>query len=278
MSDQNRYKNPQGTWIPDVSTPDPSAQDAGEDFDFVDQTRPQTFKSILKKPLTIAATLLTIGVIGVIVWLEGGKVYVELPPPEVTYELLPNKGLTEGVPIAVKINDVSIFKISDPVAGGGGALRAKEIVTNVEGAVQDLLDQPGRNITIDESGEMPAIIQSLPDGTGKRLIVQLTEGDVTVSEQNDAKWLARTWAERLTDSLKVFVFAEAPQFTDGSEFGAALTTLFLESKGERGAISGASIGDAFEGLSEEQRFALADFPIPVREEEGEGQIIEAAIQ
>ena len=275
MSDTNRYKNPHGAWIPDVSSRPPSAPDDDE-FSFVDRTKPRSFSSIVKQPVTIAAALLFLAVVGVIIWLEGGKVYVELPPPEITYELLPNRGLTDGVPIAIKINDVAIFKMSDPVAGGGGALRAKEVVANVEGAVQDLLDQPGRNITIDESGPMPAIIQSLPDGTGKRLIVQLTEDDVTISEQSDAKWLARTWAERLTDSLKVFVFAEAPQFTEGSDFGAALTSLYLDSKGERGAISGASIEDAYEGLSDEQRFALADFPIPVREEDEE--IIEATIQ
>ena len=269
MSDTNRFRTPAGS--------SSSRIDDTAEFDFVDQTKPRRVGSILKQPLTIAAALLTLGVIGVIVWLEAGKVSVELPPPEVTYELLPNKGLTEGVPIAVKINDVSIFKISDPVAGGGGALRAKEIVENVQGAIDDLLERPGRNITIDESGPMPAIIQSLPDGTGKRLIVQLNEEDVVVSEQTDAKWLARTWAERLTDALKVFVFAEAPQFTDGSEFGAALTTLFLDSKGERGAISGSSIDEAYEGLSDDQRFALADFPIPVREEEEE-PIVEMAIQ
>ncbi len=216
-----------------------------------------------------------LGVIGLILYLQGGAVYVELPPPEVTYELLPNKGLTEGVPIAIKMNNVAIFKISDPVAGGGGAARAKEVVTSVEGAIQDLLDKPGRNITLDESGPMPAIIQSLPDGTGKRLIVQLTEDDVKVSEQNDAKWLARTWAERLTDSLKVFVFAEAPQFTEGSDFGNALTTLYMDSKGKRGAISGASMAEAYDNLSDDQRDALTDFPIPVREEE---QPVKAAIQ
>ena len=260
MSEPNRYQTPEGQ-------ADKTAAEDDSAFDFVDLAKPRDFKTILKQPLTIAAALLTLGVIGIIIWLQGGAVYVELPPPEVTYELLPNKGLTEGVPIAVKMNDVSIFKVSDPVAGGGGALRAKEIVANVEGAIQDLLDQPGRNITIDESGPMPALIQSLPDGTGKRLVVQLTEDDVIVSEQNDAKWLARTWAERLTDSLKVFVFAETPQFTEGSDFGNALITLYYDSKGERGAISGASIDAAYEGLSEEQRFALADFPIPVREEE-----------
>lgn len=247
-----------------------SAASEADDFAFAEQAKGRDLKTVLKQPVTIAAILLTFCVIGLIFYLEGGRIYAELPPPEVSYEVLKNEGLTEGLPIAMKINQVSIFKIDAPMAAGG-AERAREVQAALEGAIEDLVEEPGRTITIDlESAELPAIIQTKVDGSGRRVLVQLTEGDLILNDTEDAKWLARVWAERVTDALKVFMFGEAPTFTQGSEFGDALTLMYDQARVD-GPISRGSLDDAYENLPEPQQLALADFPPkpedPLAEEE-----------
>ena len=260
--------------------PTPVAAAAGQDaspddeFAFAEQAKGRDFKTIMKQPVTIAAILLTIGVIGLIFYLEGGRIYVELPPPEVSYEVLQNEGLTEGLPVAMKLNQVAVFKIDAPMTADGAA-RAREVQSNLEGAIEDLVEEPGRTITIDlESAELPAIIQTKVDGSGRRVLVQLTEADLVLAETDDAKWLARVWAERVTDALKVFMFGEAPNFTQGSDFGSALTLLYDQAHVE-GPVSRGSLDDAFENLPEPQQLALADFPPkpedPLAEDEPEDQ-------
>ncbi len=240
------------------SVADPAAAPAADGDDSTyDQGR--DLKSVLKQPLTIAVALLMMGVVAFVFWLEGGRIYVELSPPEVTYELLPNEGLTEGVPIAMKLNQVSVFKLDDPM-DGGGANRAREIQANLEGGIEDLIEEPGRTITIDlESSELPAIIQTRSDGSGRRVLVQLTAGDLMLAGTEDAKWLARIWAERLTDSLKVFMFGEVPNFTQGTEFGSALELMYDQARVD-GPVSHGSLNDAYDNLAENQQMALADFP------------------
>lgn len=248
-----------------LPTPEPSStQPAGEtgepdDFTFAERAKGRDFQTVLKQPVTIAAIFLTLGVIGLIFYLEGGRIYTELPPPEVSYEVLRNEGLTEGLPVAMKINQVSIFKIDAPMAAGG-AERAREVQAALEGAIEDLVEEPGRTITIDlESAELPAIIQTKVDGSGRRVLVQLTEGDLVLAGTDDAKWLARVWAERVTDALKVMMFGEPPNFTQGTDFGAALTLLYDQAHVD-GPVSRGSLDDAYENLPEPQQLALADFP------------------
>ncbi|MCB1020891.1 MAG: hypothetical protein H6509_09040 [Bryobacterales bacterium] len=235
---------------------------APQELAFGERAKGKTFKETLKQPVFVAAFLLFLGIIGLIFYLERGRINVELPPPEVTYELLPNQGLTEGVPIAIKINQVSVFQIDDPMQGGSAA-RAKEVVAAIQGAVQDLVDEPGRVVTLDvDSSELPAIVQDNPNGGGRRVLIQLTQGDVTLSGQTDPKWLARSWAERVTDAFKVFVFGEAPMFSVASDYGEALQTMHTAALQERGAISLGSLNRAYDEMPDAEKSKLANFPPP----------------
>jgi hypothetical protein len=244
-----------------TSASSPSQVEDPDDFQFAARAQGRNWKTVLKQPLTIAAFLLTLGVVGLILYLEGGSIYVERPEPEVSYELLANEGLTDGVPIAIKVNHVTVFRISDSMAGGGGANRAKEVQANLEAVIADLEEQPGRTITIDlDTAELPIIIQTKSDGSESRVLVELSPDDLILAGTEDAKWLARIWAERITDALKVFMFGEPPNFTQGTEFGAALTLMY-DLAGSEGPVSKGSLDDAYEGLSEPSRLALAEFPV-----------------
>ena len=86
----------------------------------------------------------------------------------------------------------------------------------------------------------------------------------------DPKRVARIWAERLTDGLKVLQFGEPPKFTIGSDFGNALETLYLNARSEEGGISTDSIDDSFEKLSDEQKLSLTTFPAPEKPAEQGG--------
>ncbi len=248
---------------PQAPAASPASEPAApEELEFGNRAKGKGLKATLKQPVFIAAFLLGLGVIGLIYYLERGSINVELPPPEVTYELLPNQGLTDGVPIAIKINQVSVFQIDDPMQGGS-ATRAKEVVAALEGAVQDLVDEPGRVVTLDlESAELPAIVQDNPDGTGRRVLVQLSQGDITLSGQQDSKWVARTWAERVTDALKLFVFGEPPLFSMGAEYGTALQEMYDRAMDERAAISLGALNRAYDAMPDTQKARLANFPAP----------------
>lgn len=248
----------------------PSHADRDKNFDFADAGAKPGFGQVMKKPSAIISILLGVAIVGLIFWLQQRSLTTELPPPRVSYDLLPNIGLTEGVPISIKLNQVAVFQISDPVDGSGEALRAKEVVTNMEGAIQDLVDAPGREITLDESGAFPTIIQSAPDGTGVRNIIQVTADDLVLAGMDDPKAVARLWAERLTDSLKVLMFGEAPEFSDeNSEFRSALVAMYLEARDERGVMSEKSLEDSFEQLDEAQKLVLAELPARSQELAGE---------
>lgn len=223
------------------------------------ESRPD-WKETLKKPSTIISIVLGVAVLGLVIWLQQRSESTDLPAPLVTYEILPNEGLTEGLPVAIKLNQVAVFRISDPLGGGGGAERAKEVVANLEGAIADLEEQAGREITLNERGDYPTIVQSAGDGSGSRVIVELTADDLILAGMDSGKGVARLWAERLTDSLKVMMFGEAPEFTDGTEFGDALVSLYLGARSERGAMSGDSLDASFEALAEDQKLLLAELP------------------
>ena len=234
--------------------------DDGISFD--ERAQKKSFKQIMKQPRMIAGLLLGLGVIGFVLYLEHGVSQVTLPPPEVSYELLRNEGLTEGVPIAIKVNQVAVFMINDPMEGGA-ANRGRSVVETLEGAIEELEEHPGRVITIKTpEDELPAIVIETARGTETRPLIQLTKEDVTLAGHDDEKWVVRNWAERLTDSLKLMMFAEPPEFSVGLEFGDALTTLFVEAHNERGLISRDSLDDSYEGLSDMSKVALASFPPP----------------
>lgn len=246
------------------------AQQAQEELHTLEeQNRGRSFKEIMRQPVSIAALSLTLGVGALVAYLERGSFQIELQPPEVSYELLSNEGLTEGVPIAIKLNEVAVFKIDDPMQGGA-ANRAKEIVATLEQFIEEMIEDPKANVlTLDvESADLPAIIHTGIDGMIKTPVVQLTAGDVVLSGQEDAKWMARVWAERLTDSLKLFVYGQEPQETMTSEFGEALATLYLRAREERGSVSKGSLEDAFETLTDVQKSALLSFPPPEEPAEG----------
>ena len=229
---------------------------------FEEQNRGRSLKEIMRQPVAVAALSLTLGVVALVAYLERGSFQSELHPPKVSYELLPNDGLTEGVPIAIKLNDVAVFKIDDPMEGGG-ANRAKEVVAAIEGAITELKQNPGRIVTLDvDSAPLPAIIQINIDETEKRQLIQITAGDVKLSGQTDAKWVARVWAERITDAFKLYVFGEAPRFTASTDFGDALTTLYLRAREEKGVVSKGSLETAFATLTDVQKSNLVSFPPP----------------
>lgn len=241
------------------------AEQADHGLGFAERAKGKSLAEKLKQPISIAAIVLTSLVIGFVFYLEGFSFHTGMSRPEISYELLRNEGLTDGVPIAIKMNQVAVFKISDPMLDG--AERAKEVIEQLEAVLDDLEAEPGRIVTIDiESSRMPSIIQTKSDGTQARLLIQLTPDDIALSGQKDPKWLARVWAERVTDVLKVFLFGEPPKFTVGIDFGKALTTMYVEAIGERGGVSSHSLELAYVGLSEEQQLALVEFPAPPPED------------
>lgn len=244
----------------DTHTPELSRPQRGGDFEFRDAGTKQSFGAVMKKPSTIISIILALAVIGLVIYLQQRAISTELPPPKVSYELLPNAGLTEGVPIAIKINQVAVFQISDPLAAGGSAERARQIVQNLEGVIQDLVDSPGREITLDERDDYPMIVQMAPDGTGYREVVQPNADDLILAGLEEPKAVARLWAERLTDALKTLMFAEPPEFTQGTPFGHALDAMLMGARGERGEISGESLDESFERLTDSEKLSLSALP------------------
>ncbi|MBI1357962.1 MAG: hypothetical protein GC160_26795 [Acidobacteria bacterium] len=227
-----------------------------------EQNRQRSFKEIMRQPVSVAVLSLTLGVAGLVGYLERGSFQADLQPPKVTYELLPNEGITEGVPIAIKLNEVAVFKIDDPMQGGA-ANRAKEVVAAIEEAINELVENPGRIVTLDvESAKLPSIVQKNIDETEQRMLIQVTEGDVKLSGQDDPKWVARMWAERVTDAFKLFIFGEAPRFTESTDFGEALTTMYLRAREQKRGVSKGSLEDAYESLTDMQKSSLLSFPPP----------------
>lgn len=222
-----------------------------------------SLREVLAKPVTIVAIVLAICVVGVVVILQEAPGILTLELPQARYELLRNEGLTDGVPIAIQLGPLTVFEISDPMAGGAGAGRARTVVASLSEAVRELADTPGRVITIDmESAEgMPRIVQKETANAEASLeIVAVTADDMVLVKTEDAKLLARVWAERLTDSLRLLVFGQPPEFSRDTHFGAALDTLHGTALREGGALTSDSLMTAFEQLAPEMREALTTFP------------------
>ena len=250
--------------MPDADAPAPRGLEA-----LIEGGKAESLGQTLKKPVMIVAMLLGLGIVVGVWFLQTGSGALRLSAPAVSYELLQNQGLTEGVPIAITLGPLTVFKISDPMSGGRGAARAKTVVENIELAVQELIESPGRTITIDSNAEeqLPTIVQKAsPNDTSGLEVIRVTTDDVKLAGEEDPKQVARIWAERLTDGLKLLQFGEEPKFTKGSEFGSALETLYLNARNEKGGISTESIADAFEELGDEQKLALTTFPVPEKSE------------
>ena len=240
-------------------SPAPPDENAGE-FDFAKQAKKPSAKSILKQPVMIAAILMVIAVGFFVLYLETGGIISDLPEIEVTYTLLPNEGKTDGVPIAIKLNEIAVFVINDPLEGGGGAARARSIVESLQESVTILKEEPGKIITLDEDDNFPAIVQQAKDGTDRRLLIKLTQEDLTLSGETNPKRLARVWAERLTDTVKLIAFGEAPEYSTGTEFGDAINTLYAAARATGGSVSEGSLEEAFEILNDSQKLVLETVP------------------
>lgn len=257
MPDQNQATTP--PW----PRPTNESQRTGQLESLASGSKRESFRQILAKPSTIVGIILGIVVIGVVIFLQQGPSTLLLELPEARYELLPNQGLVAGVPIAIQLGPLTLFQISDPMAGGAGAARARQIVDSLNSAVTELRESPGRVITIDSDPDegMPRIVQKETSDAGASLeIVRVTSDDMALMSTDNAKLLARVWAERLTDSLKLLVFAQPPEFSRDTDFGAALDSLYGNAIRESGALTSAQLAATFEDLPSAQREALTSFP------------------
>ena len=223
----------------------------------------ESLKQVLTKPLTLVAVGLGLAIAGLVFFLQQDPGVLTLEIPEVRFELLPNQGVTEGVPIAIRMGHLMLFQISDPVSGAAGAARAKQVVANLNQALDELVADPPRVITIQTgtSEGLPTIVQKeFTDSPESLEIVSVTADDMALAKTDDAKLLARIWAERLTDSLRLLIFGEPPEFSRDSPFGSALDTLYVNAANEAGALTTDALDTAFEGLPVNLQKALNQDP------------------
>ena len=123
----------------------------------------KSFRQIIGQPVMVVAMIMGAVIVGLVFYLQQDPAALTLERPEAQYKLLQNDGITKGVPIAILVGPLTVFEINDPLAGGGGATRAKQVVESLTAALTDLEETPGRFITIQPDGEegLPAIV---PEG------------------------------------------------------------------------------------------------------------------
>ncbi len=245
------------------ASPQPATEQSQQLASLESGSKGESLKQILRKPVTVVAIVLGLAVLGIVFLLQQDPATLILSVPEARYELLRNEGRTEGVPIAIQLGPLTVFEISDPLAGGAGAVRAKQVVENLSAALADLQDSPGRVITIQPAGEdgLPSIVQKEDSDSAASLeIVRVTPDDMLLAGTDDAKLLARVWAERLTDTIRLLLFGEPPEFSRESAFGGALDTLYVNARAEVGRLTTEALSTAFDELSDELRHALTTFP------------------
>lgn len=248
---------------PQTATPSPPAGDQGPNIAKPPGKKP--IESTITKPVLVIAVLVIAVLAGVVYYLETARSDSGLPPPVVSYTLLPNQGRTQGVPIAIKLNQIAVFMIDDPIAEGSGAVRARQLVEQMQLLVNELYENPGHVITISHEGGLPSVVEDPQPGQPLKTWIQMTDGDLAVAGETDSKRLVRLWAERLTDTLKVLVFAEDPEFTKDTDFGKALLTLLEGAKDEHGQVSAASLEESFAALPDQQRLVLETLPVTAPE-------------
>lgn len=255
--------------MPEVETPDtdsqrPAAPASRQGLEaLASGSEQESLKQILTKPVSLVAMGLGVAIIGLVIFLQQDPRVLTLEIPEVRFELLPNEGVTQGVPIAIRMGHLMVFQISDPVTGAAGAARAKRIVASLNQALDELVANPPRVITIQSStGEgLQMIVQKeYTDSEEFIEIVSVTADDMALAKTDDAKLLARIWAERLTDSMRLLIFGEPPEFSRDSPFGRALDTLYVNAANEAGALTTDALDTAFEGLPVDLQKALTENP------------------
>jgi hypothetical protein len=151
--------------------------------------------------------------------------------------------------------------VNDPLSGGGGAKRAQQLVDQIQLSVDRAVEERGKSLRIDSGTKtLPAIVLTEDDGTGKEVVVQMMPEDLALAGDTDAKRVARVWAERLTDTIKVTAFAEPPKFSKGTEFGSALMAMYVGARDEKGFIRSTALNESFEALPPLQRLSLETLP------------------
>ena len=228
------------------------------EFTFATQVARPPWKSVVMRPLTLlfsAGVLAVAGTVWYLNWVTSGP---DLPTPLVSYQLLPNEGKTNGVPVAVKINHLTIFLVDDPIEGAEGANRAKKLVDTLREVLRPLTRESEVRFAVDTAaGSAPQIVEVMGAGGEKRTITSVTEGDAKLAGETDAARLAAQWAERLTDAVKVYIFGEMPTFSARTYFGRSLAAMYKAAATDsRQRVSKKSLDEAFRRLPEEQRKAL----------------------
>ncbi len=223
----------------------------------------ESLKQILAKPVTLVAISLGVVVIGLVFYLQQDPGALTLEVPEVRFELLPNQGVTEGVPVAIRMGSFLLFQISDPVSGPAGAARSKQVVANLTQALDELVANPPQVITIQAGAaeELQTIVQKeFTDSPDFLEIVSVTADDMALANTDDAKLLARIWASRLTDAMRLLIFGEPPEFSRDSPFGSALDTLYVNAANEAGALTTDALDTAFAEMPIDLQKALTEDP------------------
>lgn len=233
------------------------------DFTFVEQVKEPSLKETLMRP---AILLFIVGaiVVGFVVWYLNAKSAQELLPPSVSYSLLPNEGKTKGVPVAIKVNQLTVFLIDDPIEGEGAG-RAKEVVSTLDQMIKPLKAGGDVGFKVETVNGKPAIIEVTQEGNQQKAIISVSDSDMALAGETDGNRVAAQWAERLTDAVKVFIFGEAPTFSTGTPFGESLLAMYKSAAaGNRGKVSKKSLDQAFQRLPEAQRQALQTPPLSKR--------------
>lgn len=240
--------------------PPPLAQPAS--FTFIEQSTKSSWKATLFRPVTV---LFALGLVatGYAVWYLNWRTSgPDLPPPAISYTLLPNEGKTKGVPVAIKVNQLTVFMLDDPLETPEGAARAKTVVAALDETIRPLSKATGEvRFAVEIKDGRPVILVVTQSGPDPRALATVTEADVTLAGETDATRLAALWAERLTDAVKVFVFGEAPTFSTNTEFGQALLAMYKAAMADQGKLTKRALDRAFERLSAAQRRALETPPV-----------------
>ncbi len=241
-----------------VTRPQPAAMGQPAPFAFIEQTAKSGWRATLRRPVT---WLFALGVVatGFAVWYLNWRTSgPDLPPPTISYILLANEGKTKGVPVAIKVNQLTVFLIDDPMETPEGAARAKKIVAALDETIRPLSKGGGEvRFAVETVGGRPALVVVTPNGPEPRPLAMVTEGDMTLAGEANGEKVAAAWAERLMDAVKVFVLGEAPNFSTETEFGQALLAMYKAAAGtQHGKLSKKTLDSAFEHLSAAQRRAL----------------------
>jgi hypothetical protein len=225
---------------------------------FTEHNTGRNWKSTLFRPVTLIFIFGVLIVGAFVFFLTASTGGPDLPVPVVKYEVLPNEGRSKGVAVAIRVNQLAVFLIDDPMEGG--ATRAQKIVSAIEEVMRNAHSDVGLRFAVEMKDGRPAILVVTQAGPDPRVLASVTEGDAAIAGETDATRVAGRWAERLTDAVKVFVFGEAPTFSKGTEFGESLSALFKAAVGERGHITKKSLDRAYQQLSPAQRQALETPP------------------